>query len=78
MTLNTPSLNQITNLLETLKKYDDKLKEFDFEADEAFDVLKSKSYKQIKFANALLIQKQYMQLKKVLYDWGMPKSEANK
>lgn len=73
-----PTIGQLDAVMTALQNQakEGRLPEFDFE--KAWDIMGNKTQKQIRFINALLINKKYMKLKQVLSEWGLPPSEEYK
>ena len=72
-----PSLGQIDNLVSYMLKDEALTKHFSFDYDLAFDTLKTKTLKQIRYANALIINSKRFELNKLLLSFGfMPRKEA--
>lgn len=69
-----PSLGQISSLITLLKEEqgNDHLKAFDLSSwSRLSDIFESKTDKQIKFINALIINNKYSKLNNVLTEWGI-------
>lgn len=68
-------INKVSYLIDHLLHHQKKghLQEFDFENDNAWDILSNKTEKQIKFIFALLIKSNYFKLREVLKKWDLTK-----
>lgn len=72
-----PSLGQIDNLIQYMLKDEGLTKHFSFDYDTALQILKNKTLKQIRYANALIINSKRLELNKLLLSFGfMPRKEA--
>lgn len=72
-----PTLGQIDNLIKYITKDEALTKHFSFDYDTALQILKTKTLKQIRYANALIINSKRFELNKLLLSFGfMPKKDA--